>query len=245
MSCANTMKGLRVSRTRQLGLSLVELMVGIAIGMFVVAAAATLVATQLSDNRRLVLEVQVQQDLRATSDIIARDLRRIGVTGPTTINESTLPVWDPENITPPQADILYSSVSLTAPTEIQFRSSREIGQTGPFGYKVQAGVIRTLIPSLGEWMDVTDADAINVTNFAVSWHDDQPEVRLACPLLCSDGTKSCWPTIKVRELEIVIKAESRSDPSIVREIRSVVRLRNDLVDFKVAPLVETSPACPS
>ena len=53
-------------------------MVGVAIGLFVVAAATMLVATQLSDNRRLMLETQVQQDLRATADIIARELRRAG-----------------------------------------------------------------------------------------------------------------------------------------------------------------------
>ena len=63
---------------RQRGLSIVELMVGVAIGLFVVAAASMLVVTQLSDNRRLTLETQVQQDLRATADIITRELRRAG-----------------------------------------------------------------------------------------------------------------------------------------------------------------------
>ena len=53
-------------------------MVGVAIGLFVVAAASMLVVTQLSDNRRLTLETQVQQDLRATADIITRELRRAG-----------------------------------------------------------------------------------------------------------------------------------------------------------------------
>lgn len=62
----------REGGARQRGLSLVELMVGITVGLFVVAAAATLVANQLSDNRRLLLETQVQQDLRATMDIITR-----------------------------------------------------------------------------------------------------------------------------------------------------------------------------
>ena len=53
-------------------------MVGVAIGLFVVAAASMLVVTQLSDNRRLTLETQVQQDLRASADIITRELRRAG-----------------------------------------------------------------------------------------------------------------------------------------------------------------------
>lgn len=65
-------------RARQRGLSLVELMVGIAVGLFVVAGAIGVVTTQLGDNRRLLLETQVQQDLRATADIITRELRRAG-----------------------------------------------------------------------------------------------------------------------------------------------------------------------
>jgi type IV pilus assembly protein PilW len=42
-------------RRGQRGLSIVELMVGVAIGLFVVAGAAMLLSTQLSDNRQLLL----------------------------------------------------------------------------------------------------------------------------------------------------------------------------------------------
>ena len=68
-------------RLRSRGLSIVEMLVGIAIGLFVVAGA-TLVATgQLADNRLLMLETQLQQDLRATADLVARELRRGGLWG--------------------------------------------------------------------------------------------------------------------------------------------------------------------
>ena len=66
------------ARGRMRGLSLVELMVGVAVGLFVVAAAALMASGQLSDNRRLLLETQLQQDLRATVDIVTRELRRTG-----------------------------------------------------------------------------------------------------------------------------------------------------------------------
>ena len=62
----------------QRGLSLVELMVGIAVGLFVVAGAVMVVTTQLGDNRRLLLDAQLQQDLRATLDIVTREVRRAG-----------------------------------------------------------------------------------------------------------------------------------------------------------------------
>ena len=56
------------ARAAQRGLSIVEMMVGIAVGLIVVAAATLMVAGQLADNRRLLLETQVQQDLRASAD---------------------------------------------------------------------------------------------------------------------------------------------------------------------------------
>lgn len=75
-----SVKPWRLTR-RQRGLSLVELMVGVAVGLFVVAGATMLVANQLGDNRRLLLETQIQQDLRAAADIIVRDIRRSGYWG--------------------------------------------------------------------------------------------------------------------------------------------------------------------
>ena len=64
------------------GLSLIELMVGIAVGLFIVAAATVLVSGQLGENRRLMLDTQLQQDLRATADIITRELRRANANSP-------------------------------------------------------------------------------------------------------------------------------------------------------------------
>ena len=65
----------------QRGLSMVELMVGIALGMFLVAGASTLFVNHLDNSRRLLLEARLNQDLRATADLITRDLRRAGYWG--------------------------------------------------------------------------------------------------------------------------------------------------------------------
>ena len=65
-------------RSLQAGLSIVELMVGVAIGLVIVAAAALLMTGQLVENRRLLVETQLQQDLRGAADIITRELRRAG-----------------------------------------------------------------------------------------------------------------------------------------------------------------------
>ena len=62
----------------QRGLSIVELLIGLAIGLFIVGGAIKLFVDNLTNNRRLLLETRVNQDLRAAADLIARDLRRAG-----------------------------------------------------------------------------------------------------------------------------------------------------------------------
>jgi prepilin peptidase dependent protein B len=65
-------------RRQQHGLSIVELMVGLAIGLVVVAAALLALTHHLRENRSLLMEARLMQDLRTASDLIARDLRRAG-----------------------------------------------------------------------------------------------------------------------------------------------------------------------
>jgi type II secretory pathway component PulJ len=217
-------------------MSLVELMVGIAVGMFIVAAAATLVATQLTDNRRLMLEVQVQQDLRATADIITRDIRRIGATGPVSITDTDTGVWSES--TGVGIDRTFNQFLVFNTSEIQFNSPRQAGQIGPYGYKLvtseTAKVIQSSLPSVSQWQALTDSDAMEVTDFSLTLVEEPP-ITLACPKLCSNVgiDKSCWPTITVRSVVVDITGRAKSDHSVVKRVRSVARLRNDIVAFNV------------
>lgn len=218
----------------QRGLSLVELMLGVAIGLFVVAGATMLVTTQLGDNRRLLLETQVQQDLRATADIITRQLRRAGhwqaaqqsvwqSGAPAVVNP--LAVVSPASAPAAQVDFLYNS-----PT----------GEVGPFGFRRNGDVIQSQIG--GGWQDLTDRRALKITTFTVTPLNG-PELPLTCAMLCADGTKDCWPTLTVRALEVEIGGEAVSDPAVRHSLTTVVRLRNDWVRFNMAGA--PGVACPS
>jgi prepilin-type N-terminal cleavage/methylation domain-containing protein len=209
---------------RQRGLSLVELMVGIAIGLFVVAGAATVVATQLSDNRRLLIETQLQQDLRASTDIITRELRRAGYT-----TQAQQGVWYAG--TPQVQRNTFATVTPDAGVDSAtgFSYRRGPGAEGPYGFRLNDGKIQTRLAASG-WQDLTDAAVLRVTNFSVEAQNG-PAVQLPCPSLCADGTQDCWPTLTVREMVVDISAVAVSDPTVQRSVRSAVRLRNDWVRF--------------
>lgn len=227
----------RLSLSAQRGLSLVELMVGITVGLFVVAAAATLMANQLTDNRRLLLETQVQQDLRATMDIITRQLRRAGAAGPEEVEKgiATSPPVAGGASNPHGKIVTLADAS--AQTDFWFYFDDT--QQGPYGFKLKDGVVQTNIPRITAagslWQDLTDGNAVVVTRFSVT-----PRVlssaALPCPKLCpitpSDPTgQGCWPQVQVRNYVVEIEAHAKSDPSVRRALRNEVRIRNDLVRF--------------
>lgn len=221
-------------RRAQRGLSLVELMVGITVGLFVVAAAAALVSNQLGDNRRLMLQTQVQQDLRATMDIIARQLRRAGASTSATVEAGIA--------ASPAAGGASSPFAVMTPTDAPASETRfsfyfDDSQKGPYGFKLDGGVVKTLIPRVivneSVWQDLTDASTLVVDSFSIT-----PQVvsstELPCPKPCDPANPadtSCWPRLVVRNYIVEIKAHAKSDPGVARGLRNEVRVRNDMVQF--------------
>ena len=112
------------------GTSIVELLIGIAIGLFIAAGATLLLTSQIGDTRRLLLEAQVQQDLRAAADLMSRDLRRAGYWG-----NAYRHVWaqTAADVSNPYQD----ATSLGTTGLVYSRSIDE--ETGPLG--VDAGVV--------------------------------------------------------------------------------------------------------
>ena len=243
----------RPRRVIQRGLSLVELMVGIAVGLFVVAAATTLVANQLGDNRRLLLETQVQQDLRSAMDIVTRQLRRAGAAPPTTVMAAMAasPVMG-------GASNPFGSIPLTTGTasQVEFSFYLDDDEQGPFGFKRENGVIKAQMRGTGgavapQWQDLTDPNTLKVTSFSITPRT-VTSAPLPCPNLCPiasasvdpTGTRQyCWPRLSVRSYIVNIRAEAKTDPGVRRALQNEVRVRNDNVDFNDT----TAPnrVCPS
>lgn len=228
---------------RQRGLSLVELMVGITIGLFIVAAASLVVTSQLTDNRRLLLELQVQQDLRATADVITRELRRAG--------GRQFPVHGVWSESDPVIANPYAGITIGAgDTEIRFDYERGVGLQ-PLGFRWVVdedegrSVIQTFI-STG-WQDLTDGNTMTVTGFTVQERDPPiPDQVIPCPKGCdplNPADTSCWPRLLVRAFEIEITAHPRTDDTLERTVRSEVRVRND--SFEFGPGLSAAQACPA
>jgi len=214
---------------RQAGLSMVELMVGVAIGLFVVAGATLAVSNQLGDNRRLMLETQIQQDLRAAADVISRDIRRSGYWG-----KAETGIWASGAAAAASNPYtgLQPAVSATPASAVTFGYSRDaieddvLDVTDQSGFRLNsAGAIEMLVG--GAWQALTDSTTLRVTSFQVTLNS--VDLPLSCFNACAPGALNCPPTQSVRNIGIAIAGQAVFDATVKRTATASVRIRNDVV----------------
>lgn len=214
------------------GLSLVELMIGITVGLFVVAGAAFMLTNQLHGGRRLMLETQVQQDLRAAADMVVRELRRAGFS-PTAVNAA----W--YRGTPGVIQSGYAPIQAGA-SEVRFRygtdSNNFTDDDEEFGFRLDRGVIQFRLGD-GGWQPLTDPETLVIDTFTITENLQTIDLNRFCARPCIDVSTgaSCGPTQTIREYEIDIAGEAARDPAVQRSLRATVRPRNDLVTGACLP----------
>lgn len=207
------------------GFTLVELLVGLALGLFVVAAAIALLAAQAREQRSLAIQHRLMQDLRTASDVIARDLRRAGHWGAAASAVATT-----SNAAIPGNPYAAISPSTAASDAVAFGYSRDTVENGSvdpnetFGLRLRNGVVELLLGTA--WQALTDAGTLTVTEFRVV-----PTVRtLNLANHCLDcATSPCPAHQDTRSFVVTLGARAIADPAVTRTLRSEVLVRNDLV----------------
>ena len=215
---------------RQRGMSIAELLIGTAIGLFLVAGAAKLFGDHVVNNRRLILQARVNQDLRAAADLVARDLRRAGY-WQTASSGATWPAQsNPYRAVTPigAASASTATFSYSRNTENNIRDASDEA-----GFQLSSGVLRMRSGSTA-WQELTDAATLTVTEFSVTPVITAVSLGHYCTPTCNAGAPGC-PVVNVRRYDIVIKGRSVSDASVIRQLNESVRVRNDEVP---------APSCP-
>jgi prepilin peptidase dependent protein B len=219
------------------------LLVGIAVGLFLIAGAASLFVSNLSNSRKMLVEARVDQDLRAVVDLISRDLRRSGYWA----NAISGTVATTTATTPPRNQ--YTTVALgTSPPSITYSFARDTNDTvqsnEQFGFRLNAGTIEMQIAN-GNWQAVTDPAVLTVTAMTINPSTTPIDVRDSCVKTCCSaadvtaGTcatanitpnSAICPIITVRQYEVILTGQAAIDSKVVRTLRTRVKARNDLLD---------------
>jgi prepilin peptidase dependent protein B len=214
----------------QHGASLVELMVGIAVALFIVATASFAASNQLNDNRRLMLEAQVEQDLRAASELIVRDLRRAGYwqNAAAQIAASGTAANSYANVS--AASSAGNSISYAYSQDEPGEENDHIDGNEQSGAKLDSGTLKLLMGD-GGWQAITDPAVVTVTAFRVSLNTHEVSLADFCETPCpASGTPAtCPPQQQVREVRVQIAGTAAQDASVTRSLDTTVRVRNDRI----------------
>jgi prepilin peptidase dependent protein B len=213
------------------GFTLIEVMVSMTIGLIVVGAVIALMVNTLNVSSRNIQGSQVAQELRATMEILSRDLRRAGAI------PNVIDCYARNSCTNIYAKVTYFPAAEPddAKTCVIFSLDRDSdGADDPnewagFRYNAAEGAIEMKI--LGKatdidcndgdgvtWVKLTDTDIVNVTAFKL---DIEPSYT---SLVRQNSTTSSY--LDVRKVEISITGELASGGS-EKTIYETIRLRND------------------
>lgn len=221
----------RAARRGQRGLSIMELLVGITVGLIVTGGAVMLLAKNMAGSRLLLTESRLNEDLRNAADLLTRDLRRAGYWGNAMKGVTAIGMTSATKANP------YSAVTALSGSELAYRFSRDtendtLDDNEKFGFRLANEAIQMQAGS--GWTDVTDKTTVKITRFEVTANETTIPLGDACPTVCGVGSLNC-PTAKVRSYTVLLQGKSAHDDAIQRSLRTTVRVRND----------EVSGVCPA
>jgi type IV pilus assembly protein PilW len=223
-------------RRRCLGLSLLEVLVGLAIGLFVAAGATTLLTQFLGENRRLLLRMRVEQQVHAVAGVVLRDLRRAGHWAQA--HQGIARAGEPGAANPGAA--IEDADPDTPSNTVRFSFSGSGGEADPSdgepddatGFRLLRGQVDAGIG--GRWQPLTDPAVVTVTAFELTLRQRALDLERHCarprPLGACTGAGACPPRLLRRSVALRLEAQSAQDPSIRHAFESSVDLRNDVVE---------------
>jgi type IV pilus assembly protein PilW len=211
----------------ELGFSIIELMVGIALALLIAAAATLLLSSSVSENRRLLLEARLTQDLRSAADLIVRQTRRAGHWGAA----STVGVWSASaNARPnPYAALTPETGTSDAITLHYSQDTVEnntVDNNEKVGFRLRNGALEVQLGT-GSWQALTDSSTLVVTRFRVEPRLQTAALESACA--CVANATCSAPQVQVRSVDVEISGRAAGDFSVVHTVRSTARVRNDKV----------------
>jgi prepilin peptidase dependent protein B len=164
------------------------------------------------------------QDLRSTTDLVTRDLRRAGYWG-----AAASGVWSAGAsgvLANPYAALAADTAASDAVTFQFSRDSVEnhaLDSNERFGFRLRNGVIEMQLGA-APWQALTDAGTWTVTTFDITPHLQTIDLAGHCPRACAG---SACPQQQVRSLAVRVGGHALTDTGVTRQLHSEVRLRND------------------
>lgn len=218
------------------GFSLVELLIGTTIGLWLLLGAMQMIGHHFASYRAQVRELRLNQELRAAADVMARDLKRAGhwdkalatLTVGATLADNPYAEVSLEDTTPSSTiEYAYDRTTPTLPNAFGFRRRVSSDGSGSLQMKNAAG----------GWQPLTDPAVVNITRMAITPVLRSIPLWTSCPCRFMPVRKSAcedsalqeltqMPRVWIRQYEIEIAGSSVGDTTMARVVSENVRLGN-------------------
>ncbi len=240
-----------LTKSRQKGLSLVEAMIALTIGLFLLTGLVTFVTDSLSANENRLKMARLNQELRATMTLMAREIRRAGFWGSPSFALGPLGNMGAGTtyVNPFMAPITITSGSSTTTTyggvyvppsstpgcilfSYDANGNGVLDTSNPderYGFLLNDGVVymRTGIGATLNDCTTSSGNAWGaLTNGSDVYYQTLTFSGPASTVVYVNG--SSGPNIQVRYVTITLTGQSKSDSSIQQTLTETVKLENDL-----------------
>lgn len=224
----------------QRGWTLVDLMVGMAVGLFLCAVAATLMLSQWREHRHLLAETLLQQELRNAIALMRHEVHRSGADPAA---HELMPERGRSPSRPaeaPRLQLLLGGAPIPdegAGDGLRLAYVRsEAGEARRHierGFRLHGTQLQYLLEH--SWQPWSDSNTVRFIRMEVRLAGSEGSLPAPCP--CSGSpreTRSCDTRLQAQTLHVLLVGQSRLDPHTVRSINSSIHVRNQRLEWPPA-----------
>lgn len=212
---------MKTIKQTQSGLSLIELMISIAVGLLLLAGVVSIYSNSVSSNSDALRTAKLNQDMRAIMLMMVNDIRRAGYNGSAAADVGGGAAANPfENIDTSTTGCILFQYDLTPFDGI-------VSTDEQFGYRLNDGKVESRAAGAtcngSGWQALSDTNTVTIT--ALTFVSGTQNVN--GPDNNADGTPDLVLTI--RTITITLTGQLTNDATVTRTLTQQVRVRNDLL----------------
>ncbi|WP_273431459.1 prepilin-type N-terminal cleavage/methylation domain-containing protein [Chitinibacter tainanensis] len=225
----------------QRGVSLIEILIAIAIGMFLLLGLSSFLVNNIQTQGSNLKTNTLNQDIRQIASLISKDIRRAGYSGSTATNSfnnirnctsdsDTLPCTNSDPSTTTNHCILYTydrNKSGGTPESNEFGGFRL--NNGTIQMRTGGDTLNSCIPDTNNtWVDTTDRN-IEITDLRFCYISNATNSNTNASQLPPATCNALPSTGRVNHIAVYIEGRLRSDNSVSTRNIEVIRLYNSPV----------------
>ncbi|MGM9515168.1 PilW family protein [Roseateles sp. DB2] len=228
----------RASRTRQAGWTLVDLLVGMGLGLFLCALAGALMLSQWREHKHLLAETLLQQELRNAMALMRHEVHRSGADPAA---HARIPERGGAAVTPtesPQLQLLLegspiadertgNGLSLGYRREDPDKADRRLER----GLRLQGTQLQYLLER--SWQPWTDSNTVRFIGLELRLGKASSTLPVVCA--CAMALAPCDARLQTQVLHVRLIGQSRLDSRTVRSLSSSIHVRNKRLERPEEP----------